>query len=92
MPKMIVKGMIPQNSAPAKGPVFANSHENVLVIPMAAQLPKGAANPRKSGAVIKNENAPEKTIRRFLGICLSIKWNTIENIHTDKITGKMEPL
>ena len=83
---------MPQNRAPANGPVLVNSHLNVPVITTAIQLPKGAANPRNRGAAIINDREPEKTIRRFLGIRLSIKWKNKENIHTDKITGKMEPL
>ena len=43
-------------------------------MPAAIQLPKGAANPRNSGAAIKNDSAPENTMRRFFSIRLSIKW------------------
>ena len=92
IPKIIVNGIIPQNNAPANSPTLLNSHANPPVIPFAIQLPRGAANPRNSGAAKRKDKAPENTILRFFGIRLSIKWKISEKIHTDKITGKIEPL
>ena len=75
--------MMPQNNAPANGPAFVNNHANVPVISLAISLPIGAAKARNRGAAIRNDNAPEKTMRKFLGIFLSMKWNINEKIHTD---------
>ncbi len=77
--------MMPQNSAPAKGPAWVNSQAKPPVMTLANQLPRGARNPRKMGAAIRKDRAPEKTIRRFLGIRLSMKWKMTEKNHTERM-------